>query len=202
MTAVLANLNQYLVFHRGDLLPLQPNSLWQIEQGVVRTSTWTEAGDLRTLGYWGAGEIVGQPLSRLAPYQVECLTGVVEVSSVPSHRWPQVLEAILLHGQQIEELLSILQEGCFSLRLLNLLKWFARKFGRQVGQGELIDLRLTHQELADVLGTTRVTVTRLLKQFDQEGLIRRRQNQIILHPSASLNRSFRPLFERVVQQID
>ena len=49
-----------------------------------------------------------------APYQVECLSSVVEACLLPPHLWPQVLEAILLHVQQLEQLLSILQEGCFS----------------------------------------------------------------------------------------
>ncbi|WP_084782834.1 helix-turn-helix domain-containing protein [Leptolyngbya sp. O-77] len=31
-----------------------------------------------------------------------------------------------------------------------------------------MNLRLTHQDIADALGTTRVTVTRLLSQFEQE----------------------------------
>lgn len=178
MTAVSDNLKPY-VLCRGDLLPLQSDSLWYIERGVVRSLTWTEAGELRALGYWGAGDVVGQPLSGMVAYQIECLTSA-EVSLVPPHLWPQVLDAILLHVQQLEQLLGILHQERIPLRLLQLLVWLAQKFGRQVEQGQLIDIRLTHQEIAEVLSTTRVTVTRLLKQFEQKGFIRRYPHHIIL----------------------
>ena len=65
-------------------------------------------------------------------------------------------------------------------RLLKILIWLARKFGRKVDQGQLIELRLTHQELAEVTGTTRVTVTRLLNQLVQEGIISRPRSHSII----------------------
>lgn len=54
----------------------------------------------------------------------------------------------------------------------------------RVEQGQLIDLRLTHQEIAEVIGTTRVTVTRLLKQFEREAIITSRRRLIILSKKA------------------
>lgn len=48
-----------------------------------------------------------------------------------------------------------------------------KKIGREVETGHLIDLRLTHQDIAEMLGTTRVTITRTLSQFEQQGLIHR-----------------------------
>jgi len=57
--------------------------------------------------------------------------------------------------------------------VLTLLSWLAKKFGREVETGQLIDRRLTHQNFAGMLGTTRVTITRTLSQFEQQGLIHR-----------------------------
>jgi len=37
------------------------------------------------------------------------------------------------------------------------LLWLSNKFGRELKQGKLIELVITHQEIADVLNTTRVT---------------------------------------------
>lgn len=174
------NLSQH-TFKRRDLIPSQHSLLWQIDIGVVRTFTWNEVGTPITLGYWGPGDVVGQPLSRLNPYQIECLTSV-EVRIVPADLWHQVLDTILFHVQQVEELLSIVHGETIYLRLQQFLIWLAQKFGRQVEQGQLIDLRLTHQELAEVIGTTRVTVTRLLKQFERDGIISRpHRNFIVLH---------------------
>jgi CRP-like cAMP-binding protein len=166
-------------FSRRDLIPLEANALWQITWGAVRTVTWNEEGTPTTLGYWGTGDVVGQPLSRIVPYQIECLTSV-EVKYIPSHQYHQVLDAILLHIQQAEELLNIVRNERMYYRLQQILAWLAQKFGRPVNCGQLIDLPLTHQAIAEVTGTTRVTVTRLLNQFEREGLISRPRRHFIV----------------------
>jgi CRP-like cAMP-binding protein len=166
-------------FDHLDLLPLRHDLLWRIERGVVRTKTWNEEGKPITLGYWGSGDIVGQPLSQVNPYEIECLTNV-EVTYLPSGRWHQYLEAILLHTRQTEELLSIIHYEPMKERLLKFLGLLYRKFGRTLDQGQLIDVRLTHQSIAEVVGTTRVTVTRLLKQFEREGIIASRRRHLII----------------------
>jgi CRP-like cAMP-binding protein len=62
------------------------------------------------------------------------------------------------------------------------LTWLAKKFGHQVEQGQLIELRLTHQEISEIIGTTRVTVTRLLNDFEKQGIIQRLPRKfIVLH---------------------
>lgn len=178
MAAVLSHL-RCRSLNRGNSLSSQGNSVWRIERGIVRTLTWTEAGTLSVLGFWGPGDVVGQPLSRISPYQIECLTSV-EVSLIPAHLWHQVLDAIVLHGQQVEELLGILHQQRIPIRLQQLLGWLVQKFGREVEHGQLIDLSLTHQEIAEVLSTTRITVTRVLKQLEQEGRIKRFRRHIVL----------------------
>ena len=67
-----------------------------------------------------------------------------------------------------------------SVRLWQLLVWLGEKFGRDVEQGRLIDLGVTHQEMADAVNMTRVTVTRLLQQFETEGMLQRVSRQLVL----------------------
>jgi CRP-like cAMP-binding protein len=178
-TPVLPTQLTQRTFHRRDVIPLQPKVLWRIERGVVRTLTWSESGTTVVLGYWGSGDVVGQALSRVQPYQIECVTSVA-ASYVPLENCDKVLDAIFCHTQQTEELLSIVRQESVYLRLLQLLTWLARKFGHPVEQGQSLDLQLTHQDMAETIGTTRVTITRLLAQFEQSGIIHRCQRQIIL----------------------
>ncbi|WP_017655629.1 Crp/Fnr family transcriptional regulator [Fortiea contorta] len=168
------------LFTRREVIPQRHDVLWRIERGAVRTLTWGEDGTFITLGYWGAGDIIGYPLSKVKPYQIECLTSV-EASAIPPHLWHQDVDALLTHIQQAEELLSIVHRKPISLRLWQFLVWLSEKFGRDVEQGKLIDLNVTHQEMAEVLNTTRVTVTRLLQQFEEEGTLLRHKRRIILN---------------------
>ena len=160
------------VFKSRSKLPLTPKSLWKIETGVVKTMTWLEDGTIVVLGLWGAGDIVGKALSKVEPYQIECLTEV-EVTVLPGDGWHQIAEILLDYIQQVEELTVIRRYKKTDIMLVKLLIWLAKRFGREVEQGHLLDLRLTHQDLAEILGATRVTITRTLSQLEEQGLIER-----------------------------
>ena len=155
-----------------SVLPLKPSSFWKIETGFVRTVTWHEDGTLVTLGVWGAGDIVGQAFSKIEPYQIECLSRV-EAIILPMEECLPMTDVLLSHIQQIEELIVIRSYKTVEIMLIKLLGWLANRFGRVVEQGHLIDLRLTHQDIADLLNSTRVTITRALTQLEAQGLIRR-----------------------------
>lgn len=161
-----------LQFSPRDALPAKASVLWRIEAGVVRTLTWLEDGTIATLGVWGVGNVVGKPLSVVDPYQMECLTSVT-LAVLGRDYWQQNPDALIQHIQQVEEFTLIRSHRRTDVMLVKLLIWLAKKFGREVKTGQLIDLRLTHQDLAEMLGTTRVTVTRMLSQLEQQGLIQR-----------------------------
>ncbi|MFN6572614.1 transcriptional regulator [Nostoc minutum NIES-26] len=175
------------LFTRRQIIPLCNDLLWRIDRGAVRTLTWSEDGTFVTLGYWGSGDLIGYPLSKVQPYHIECLTSV-EVSIVPPHLWHLYINALLSHIQHSEELLSIVHRKPISVRLWQFLVWLSEKFGRNVEQGKLIDLNVTHQEISEVLNTTRVTVTRLLQQFEENGMLLRYKRRIILRLPNKLTR--------------
>jgi CRP-like cAMP-binding protein len=158
-------------FECKESLPIKPGFIWKIEAGVVRSLTWDEEGKLITLGFWGEGDIVGQPLSRMKPYQVECLTPVKAIQIMPEP--VRLEEALLIHAWKSEEFLCIIHQMSIPNRLLSLLEWLSRQFGQVISEGILLNLRLTHQDFADTIGTSRVTITRLLNQFEREGKIAR-----------------------------
>jgi CRP-like cAMP-binding protein len=178
------HLNQQ-IFTRRSIIPVSNDVLWRIDRGLVRTLTWNEDGTYITLGYWSLGDIVGYPLSKVNPYHIECLTSV-EATLIPPHLWHEEIKALLHYIQQTEELLSILHRKPTSLKLWKFLVWLSEKFGRDIEQGKLIDLNLTHQEISEVLNTTRVTVTRLLQKFEEEGKISRHRRSIVLNLQSQL----------------
>lgn len=159
-------------FSRRALLPSQTNSLWYIQSGAVRTMTYLEDGTTVTLGIWGPGDIVGDALSTIEPHIIECLSAV-EASPFPLERCHQMIEALSAHIEQTEELMVIRSHKTVDSMLIKLLEWLAKKFGKANEKGQLIDLRLTNQDIADILVSTRVTVSRALSQFEEQGIISR-----------------------------
>ncbi|EPF20237.1 MULTISPECIES: Crp/Fnr family transcriptional regulator [Microcystis] len=159
-------------FDNRAILPLRNPNFWKIESGVVKTSTWLEDGTLIVLGLWGPGNFVGKTLERVNPYQVECITPVqaVSFSTVESY---QMAEILLSHLQQAQELSIIRSYKRTDVMVVKLLSWLGNQFGKQTGTGQLIDVRLTHQDIADLLGTTRVTITRALNHLEQQGAVER-----------------------------
>jgi CRP-like cAMP-binding protein len=156
-------------FRCRELISVNQDILWQIDTGVVRTSTWDREGNSIALGFWGVGEVVGQSLPQIRPYQIESLTAV-KAYALPSNT--QIDRQVLLsHIQQTEELLTIMHCISVEQRLLQFLLWFADKFGGETEEGKSIKLRLTHQILAEAIGTSRVTVTRLLGKFQRQGIV-------------------------------
>ncbi|MBW4604765.1 MAG: Crp/Fnr family transcriptional regulator [Calothrix sp. FI2-JRJ7] len=164
---------------RRQLIPEHEQVLWKIQSGSVRALTWDENGVYTTLGYWGVGDIVGYSLSRVQPYHLECISGV-ELASIPSENLHENLDQLLSRIQQTEELVSIVKSKRVSTRIWQFLIWLSDKFGRDLEDGRLIDLHITHQEIADVLNTTRVTVTRVLRDLEDEGKLRRHKRWLII----------------------
>lgn len=159
------------IFSRRSHLPNRSNALWQIATGVVRTVTWLEDGTIITLGLWGPGDTIGKPISKCDPFQIECLTKV-EATLLSADRWLN-REILLNHIQQAEDFIVLRGYKKVDFMLYKLLTWLAKRFGSEVEQGHLIDMILTHQDIAEILGTSRVTVTRALGIFEQQGLIER-----------------------------
>jgi CRP/FNR family cyclic AMP-dependent transcriptional regulator len=65
-------------------------------------------------------------------------------------------------------------------RLINLLTRLSRQYGIKKEHGIKIDIKLTHQEIAYMIGTTRSTVTKALKKFASEGMICQKNKHIFL----------------------
>lgn len=167
-------------FKRREFIPLREDVLWKIRTGAVRIFTIAEDGTPITLGFWGVGDLTGQPLIGIQPCQIECLMDVEAVSINSGQCW-DLHRVMLSHIHQMQELLRI-RHGQVQQRMQLLLHWLAKKFGKPTEQGELIQLRLTHQAIADAIGTTRVTVSRLMQELEREQIISySKRHQIVLN---------------------
>src|ERR671929_1151520 len=91
---------------------------------------------------------------------------------------------------QYEELIKCLLPRETEVRLANLLPVLARKFGERAGDGGAvtIDLRLTHQDLAAMVASTRESVTKVLNEMRNRDVVRTEGGRITLKDYAALSR--------------
>ncbi len=61
-----------------------------------------------------------------------------------------------------------------------------QRFGVKSTRGTLIEARLTQQELADMIGTTRETLARTLGDFRERGLLDAVSHQVVIRDAAQL----------------
>jgi len=75
---------------------------------------------------------------------------------------------------QTTQLLQIHRVRLADSRLLRMLHWIGARFGRVSSSGttlSLEDMNLTHRQLAEIGGMTRVTVTKSLTRFRSKGQV-------------------------------
>lgn len=101
-------------------------------------------------------------------------------------RWPPVLYELVRRAVERSDMLAFtvaidsLQH--VELRLLVLLWHLADRFGRVTPGGTLLPLRLTHRDLAQLVGCTRPTVSAQLVKLSQQGRVVRRPDKTwLLH---------------------
>ena len=167
-----------LTYKRREMLPRKTNYLWKIESGVVRSLTWNEDGQVICSGLWAECDLIGSELSQLFPYEMECLTDV-QLTEIPRSHWGDHIESIIRRNQTSEFLLKIAHSRAKDEALRLLLAWLTDRFGEEDHRhGKLITLQLTHQELAELIGSTRVTVTRIINDLEKTGFLSRKGRKL------------------------
>ncbi|MEO5908273.1 MAG: Crp/Fnr family transcriptional regulator [Ginsengibacter sp.] len=109
--------------------------------------------------------------------ETELLFLPTEKVSLFLKEFPQWLDYIfMLHNKRFEELLEVVNVVAFKKMDERLLAFIKTKCEHTQSE----TLNITHEQLANELGTTRVVVSRLLKQMEDERLVKLGRNKIIL----------------------
>ena len=73
--------------------------------------------------------------------------------------------------EQSDEVIESLLDREVSVRLARLLLTLADRFGEPDGSGMVLDVRLTHQDLANMVASSREAVSKAMGCFQREGLV-------------------------------
>ncbi len=89
--------------------------------------------------------------------------------------------------EQSEEAIDRLLDREVSVRLTKLLQNLGDRFGETNGSATVLDIRLTHQDLANMIASTREAVSKVMSEFQREGLIEMRNRKIAISPRMARN---------------
>jgi CRP-like cAMP-binding protein len=159
----------------GSRVTLLKKSVWLVVRGMVKLSAISVQGDELLLGLAGPNEPFGDPLSNVEVYEATtlcesdllCLT-CDEIAASP-HLAMALLQGMGVRYRQSEAMLGLLGLRRIEDRVRGFLELLANDYGQPCDQGLRLNIKLTHQELASALSTTRVTVTRVLGSLKDEG---------------------------------
>ena len=159
----------------GSRVPLLKKSVWLVVRGMVKLSAISVQGDELLLGLAGPNEPFGDPLSNVEVYEATtlcesdllCLT-CDEIAASP-HLAMALLQGMGVRYRQSEAMLGLLGLRRIEDRVRGFLELLANDYGQPCDQGLRLNIKLTHQELASALSTTRITVTRVLGSLKNEG---------------------------------
>jgi CRP-like cAMP-binding protein len=181
---------QHSVYASGD----EDDALYLIESGQVKLSMSSAEGQDCLLAIYTAGEVFGESCFTGSGKRFETATAMQPtlVRRVSRRDFLQEVdrasasEALLRH---LALRMADRQTAVFDLitmdserRLAKVLLDFAEKLGTSDGACLRLDQRVLHEELSQIVGTTRPRVTAFMQRFRTLGLIETTGRSIGVHP--------------------
>ncbi|MBN2241307.1 MAG: Crp/Fnr family transcriptional regulator [Acidobacteria bacterium] len=189
-------------YRRNQIIFLEEetgNYMYLVLTGKVKVAKSSSSGRETILAIHKAGDFFGEMSlldGKTAPATVSAMedSKIISVSGTDFHKY-------LMHNEKV--LLQIIDVLCARLRQV----WqtqslssskadakirrgihdLAKRHGIQDAHGTIIDLKITHQELAEMVGTSRETVTRVIARLRKEGILEvDHRRMTLLDPQALL----------------
>ncbi len=203
--AHLESQSRMRVLKRGETVYLphqEADGVILVAQGRVKICHATPDGKQSILGFVDEGEIFGE-LALVGGEHRDEYVETTEKSTlvlIPKlalqkvfQRHPEIVigvtKLIGLRRQRIQRRLRNLLFRSNRERVIHLLMELAEKYAEPASsEGYFLNIRLSHQEMACVIGSTRETVTVVLGQLQKEGLLVISRRKILINDLAKLAR--------------
>ena len=128
----------------------------------------------------GAGQTVFAHALTDARVAVVRKSVLVEVLKRDPELGMKLFSSLFGRLEQSEEVIDRLLDREVSARLTMLLQNLSDRFGETNGFATVLDIRLTHQDLANMIASTREAVSKVMSEFQREGLIEMRNRKIAI----------------------
>jgi CRP-like cAMP-binding protein len=204
---LLADLNAETLGHIADVvemkeirrrqviyLPGDPGSaVYVVNGGRVKVSKVTRDGKELTLAYRGPGEVFGEaclidgsPREEMAEAMENALVTEIEraqfekLLSTQASLGYKLTKILAQRRREMETKIENLVFKDVNSKLAELLLRLGSEYGVDDSRGTLVALKITHQEMANLIGSTRETVSLTLAQFKRKGLIQTEGRKVII----------------------
>ena len=181
-------------YKKGDTVYLTGNSknIYFLKIGSIKLSSHTEDGKEIISEVLKGGEIFGKYLGEGVTRQEEATAlDDVMVCYMPFEKWMefihihtvlnvQIFKWVGFRIKRLERKLETLYFKDSKTKVTELLIDLSQRLGRNTGTDVLINVSLTHEEIAKLTGTGRQSVTTILNKLREDGLIEYNRNKIIL----------------------
>lgn len=177
------------IFYQGDM----PRSVYVVKEGRVCITTYSQSGIEQQLYIAEQGALFGEHSSLLEIPHTTSAVSIVDSSvyAIPLpvfqaklEQFPELSKCVLQiisrkNSLLIKRLLS--QSSNDSLqRIAQALLDISKEYGIQSPEGIEISIRFSHQDVANLLHTSRVTVTKAFQFLAQQGIIIRKKSHIVI----------------------
>ena len=198
---------RYRTFSKDEKIPARAGLLYLVQRGAVRLIGNAQvsasvkpksspsrmplvASEEAFLGFVGAGqpfEIVAQSPFTLQSFAHVDQTAVIWLYWHDLDNWPhfrrEVLDAFRYQHQRKLLWLSTLGQRRTIDRLLGFLTLLIEEYGQPCDDGYYLPWVLTHAQIGSAIGSTRVTVTRLMGKLRQRNLIQNYGDNLLCIPA-------------------
>lgn len=175
-------------------LPGDPGDrIFLLKEGRVKISRLTEDGKELALDILGSGEVFGElevleglPRDTMAEVLEDAAICVIKRSDFDTFiksRPDLSIKLTKLIGFRLKRIERRIEDLVFRdvpSRLAHLLLDLARETGVKERRGIRLQVKLTHQEIANLIGSTRETVSAILGDFKRRGLIDQQKREMII----------------------
>ena len=178
-----------MIFHVGS----SSDDVFILLDGRVKIYELSAEGKEVILWFCFSGEIFGlAEVLRREDREVNALScSSAEVLSIKRSDFqsflrthPDVSQLVieLLSGRlrELGDVLLNLASDDVTSRVIKLITRLGARYGKPNGEGVFLDIPLTHQEMADMIGTSRQTVTTVLGNLKKQGVLRTEQRTIYI----------------------
>jgi CRP/FNR family transcriptional regulator, cyclic AMP receptor protein len=176
------------------------HTVYLLKEGRVKISRVTEDGKEFTLAILEPGEVFGElevlegsPRDTVAEALEDisiCVIQRKDFEEVLRKNPDLTIRLTKLIGFRLKKIENRIEDLVFRdvpTRLAHLLLSLSKEFGEENKDGVRLGVKMTHQELANLIGSTRETVSATLNDFKRQGLIRQDHHAITVRDKQRLS---------------